>query len=171
MKAKTNIILIFVALAYWLGLCNASAFYDPGQQRWLNRDPIGEQGFEVVRWKKASIERHSNLYEFVNNNPLEHIDYFGLSASETLLESFWESIKAGADLPGDAASLFEIFGNSCNTLGLVLAYAETKYKDCLTDALLGAPSCEGTAEAACKAAWSDKIGKLKDLQNKECKGK
>jgi hypothetical protein len=43
MKAKTNTLLIVVALlAYWVGLCNASAFYDPGAQRWLNRDPLGE---------------------------------------------------------------------------------------------------------------------------------
>lgn len=69
MKTKTHLSLILVALlAYWVGLCNASAFYDPGTQRWLNRDPIAESG-------------GVNLYEFVDDNPLEKIDYYGLDTS------------------------------------------------------------------------------------------
>lgn len=44
MKAEKNAVLVVVALLYWLGLCNASAFYDPGAQRWLNRDPLGDLG-------------------------------------------------------------------------------------------------------------------------------
>jgi uncharacterized protein RhaS with RHS repeats len=67
MKAKTNAFLITVALlAFWVGLCNASAFYDPGTQRWLNRDPIGELG-------------GLNLYGFVSNDPLDRLDLFGES--------------------------------------------------------------------------------------------
>jgi hypothetical protein len=62
MKAKTNTLLIVVALlAYWVGLCNASAFYDPGAQRWLNRDPIEERG-------------GINLFEFVKNSPESQVD-------------------------------------------------------------------------------------------------
>jgi hypothetical protein len=43
MKKRANVILIVAALAvYWVGLSNASAFYNPGTQRWLTRDTIGE---------------------------------------------------------------------------------------------------------------------------------
>lgn len=40
-------------------------FYDPGSQRWLNRDPLGERG-------------GINLYRFVGNNPVNWIDRNGL---------------------------------------------------------------------------------------------
>jgi RHS repeat-associated protein len=39
-------------------------FYDPATQRWLNRDPIGEEG-------------GVNLYGYVGNNPLTYWDAFG----------------------------------------------------------------------------------------------
>ena len=40
-------------------------FYDPGLQRWLNRDPLGERG-------------GINLFEFVGNVPTHAVDRFGL---------------------------------------------------------------------------------------------
>jgi uncharacterized protein RhaS with RHS repeats len=65
MKTKTNTLLIVVALlAYWLGPSNASAFYDPGQQRWLNRDPIAEKG-------------GINLFRFVRNSCPNNFDSNG----------------------------------------------------------------------------------------------
>ena len=67
MKSKANIVLLTVALlTYWSGLCTASAFYDPGTQRWLNRDPIKEVG-------------GINLSQFVQNDPINHRDLRGLS--------------------------------------------------------------------------------------------
>jgi RHS repeat-associated protein len=42
-------------------------FYDPGTQRFLNRDPLGEAG-------------GMNLYGFVGNNPMGAVDAFGLIA-------------------------------------------------------------------------------------------
>jgi hypothetical protein len=56
-------------LAYCAALCNASAFYDPCQQRWLNRDPNGEKG-------------GIDLYEYVANDSLDKIDPEGLSPDE-----------------------------------------------------------------------------------------
>jgi RHS repeat-associated protein len=45
--------------------CYGYRFYDPSSQRWLNRDPIGENG-------------GLNLYDFVSNDPLRYIDILGL---------------------------------------------------------------------------------------------
>jgi uncharacterized protein RhaS with RHS repeats len=44
----------------------ASAYYDPGLQRWLNRDPMGQ---------RAGV----NLYAFVVNQPVRSIDLWGLN--------------------------------------------------------------------------------------------
>ncbi len=63
--------MVVALLAYWVGLCNASAFYDPGAQRWLNRDPIGESG-------------GINLHQFVANNPTSFIDSYGHDRSVLL---------------------------------------------------------------------------------------
>ena len=59
--------------------------YDPNLQRWINRDPLGEIGFESCILNKSAIglwladERSegANLYEFVLNNPGNKIDPFG----------------------------------------------------------------------------------------------
>jgi RHS repeat-associated protein len=44
-------------------------FYDPITQRWLNRDPIGEEG-------------GFNIYGFVLNNPVSFYDLFGLKSKK-----------------------------------------------------------------------------------------
>ena len=50
-------------------------FYEPNLQRWPNRDPLGEPGFQAVRdsefdWQSDDI----NLYSFVGNAPANLID-------------------------------------------------------------------------------------------------
>jgi hypothetical protein len=57
------------ALAFLALLCAnnlASAYYDPGVQRWINRDPVVELGGR-------------NLYRFVRNSPPSRLDPWGLS--------------------------------------------------------------------------------------------
>ena len=97
MKAKTNTLLIVVALlAYWVSLCNASAFYDPGAQRWLNRDPIAERGGK-------------NIFEFVLNSPLFWFDAFGLDQGS--LNSVLSVAQAG-----DCKGAKEAYQNAKETL-------------------------------------------------------
>ena len=45
--------------------CTASAFYNPHVGRWVNRDPIGEEG-------------GFNLYGMVENDVVNRWDYLGL---------------------------------------------------------------------------------------------
>jgi RHS repeat-associated protein len=57
-------------------------FYDPNLQRWPNRDPIGEAGFESIR--QPVINQYSdgpNAYTFVLNDPVNEEDYLGLATS------------------------------------------------------------------------------------------
>jgi uncharacterized protein RhaS with RHS repeats len=54
--------LPFVALVASIQL--TLGYYDPGIQRWINRDPIGERG-------------GNNLYAFVRNAPIASADAFG----------------------------------------------------------------------------------------------
>jgi RHS repeat-associated protein len=56
---------IFSTTGSWGFYYYGYRFYDPGMQRWLNRDPLGEEG-------------GLNLTVVVNNNPLLYIDATGL---------------------------------------------------------------------------------------------
>jgi RHS repeat-associated protein len=59
--------------------CYLYRYYDSNLQRWLNRDPIGENGFETIRKRHvlASLGE-PNLFQFVYNDPLSDYDPFGL---------------------------------------------------------------------------------------------
>ncbi len=60
--------------------CYGYRFYKPDLGRWVNRDPIGEQGFELLRGKVANVMGDGpNNYSFVANNSLLLIDYLGLA--------------------------------------------------------------------------------------------
>jgi RHS repeat-associated protein len=94
--------------------------YDANLQRWPNRDPLGEPGFEVLR--RAAETRRTldpNLYAFLKNDPLNTVDPFGLIGLPTdidsISQSIWQAIRQGlwdealdlidqeADLLGDNA--------------------------------------------------------------------
>lgn len=64
---RLNLTRIGLVLVFLLGgLHAASAFYDPGLQRWVNRDPMEEYG-------------GINLYSFVFNDPMDWNDPYGES--------------------------------------------------------------------------------------------
>jgi len=42
MRIKTNRLLLGIVLLVVFANTTARAFYDPGTQRWLNRDPLGD---------------------------------------------------------------------------------------------------------------------------------
>jgi len=62
--------------------------YDPNVQRWLNKDPIGGNGFEILRHQSSKLLKlfgmlkktdDKNLYEFVKNHPIGGFDALGLA--------------------------------------------------------------------------------------------
>jgi len=59
---RLRLLLLWATLAV---VFPAQAFYDPGVQRWINRDPIGET-------------RGMNLYVFCGNNGIDRVDRLGL---------------------------------------------------------------------------------------------
>jgi RHS repeat-associated protein len=55
--------------------------YGPNLQRWPNRDPMGEPGFEALRQKQARLAADGpNAYSFLHNQPTGKVDLLGLSA-------------------------------------------------------------------------------------------
>ena len=55
-------------------------FYDPNPQRWLNRDPYRESGFETLLQGKANpLGDGPNLYSMVRNDTINHADLLGLT--------------------------------------------------------------------------------------------
>lgn len=80
MKTRTNMIVIVVALlTYFCGIGQANAYYDPSTQRWLNRDPLGEVGFDASRGFQLSVVADGvSPFAFVGNNPPNYFDGLGL---------------------------------------------------------------------------------------------
>ena len=62
--------------------------YDSEIGRWLSRDPIEEIGSRSYQAKKHKRKVYINLYRFVENNPTNFIDIFGL---ETLFKKMWNN--------------------------------------------------------------------------------
>jgi RHS repeat-associated protein len=83
-------------------VCYLYRCYDPHLQRWLNRDQIGELGFETVRnvlpFRFRSFVRQlrerPNLYTFLRNRAENNIDPLGLSQwSDAECEELLETIQ------------------------------------------------------------------------------
>ncbi len=73
---------------------NYFRYYDPGAGRYLRPDPIGLAGMDP------------NIYGYVLNNPINRIDYYGLSVLK-LLKMAWYGLKA-RDTVND---LIFVYGN------------------------------------------------------------
>lgn len=65
----------------------AKAFYDPTTGRWLNRDPLGDEAFLTQQMEGKPVAEQVSLreesfkhpYRFVDNDPVNHFDPFGLA--------------------------------------------------------------------------------------------
>ena len=103
----------------------ASAFYDPSLGRWLNRDPIAEEG-------------GSNLYGFVGSDPINQWDRFGLNPPVTV---------GVAILSGDIAQMEALLAIA-EELGLTAAQQAALRQAIAKAAALAAAAA---ADAACKS--------------------
>ena len=105
-----NLVRLLALSLLLLAVQPASAFYDPGTQRWLNRDPMGEVGFRILRMadpdakyppldsKHLSLSPREitneedilapNAYLCFQNSPTYRIDAFGLVAKIVIVEIF-----------------------------------------------------------------------------------
>ena len=74
MKRRMNLAGMVLVLP-WMALLSSahtvSAYYDPGVQRWVNRDPIAETGVKLILHiiTFGMEDENIDLYEFVGNNP------------------------------------------------------------------------------------------------------
>jgi RHS repeat-associated protein len=139
------------------GLYNfRNRYYSPTMGRFLQVDPIGVRG-------------GMNLYSFGANDPLNQTDPFGLSSYEAVVAA--AEAAALAALPGgEFVAAFKVF-DSCNTVGLALAWAKKEDNDCLADAMLGEASKCAEAEKECAKKWDSRISLLQGIYEKNCKGK
>jgi RHS repeat-associated protein len=83
-------------------------YYDPNLQRWPNRDPFGEMGFELSLGEKSSLKIGQNLYEFGGNNPLNKADPFGLCPTNSPDKNYSNACKAA--LAAFAAASVAVYG-------------------------------------------------------------
>ena len=180
MKVKPNTVLIVLALlAYWFGLCNASAFYDPGMQRWLNRDPFQDYAvfrrIERATWEEMqflSSEGLRNPYQFAHNRPISGVDIDGLCFWGGIFRPIWEGFKhnplhpfngmmgncasavAGAAAIINGNRLLEWTGSS---FGFPVANDDDRLQHCIT-------SCK--IARACGSLNAAVLGDIKELSDR-----
>jgi hypothetical protein len=80
MKTRLKLNWLIVMVITLSGLMpNARAFYAPAEQRWINRDPRGESGFEQLRHRKSNLLGGGpNLFLAIGNDPINARDALGL---------------------------------------------------------------------------------------------
>ena len=87
-------------------------WYVPQLDRWPNRDPKGEQGFELIRHPRIIKYRRSfrafgeikgvpDLYEFVRNSPVSRIDLLGLNCLDDLVHCVNSILPSTSDVDVD----------------------------------------------------------------------
>jgi hypothetical protein len=80
MKTQVSPVLWALALLALFSASNlASAYYDPGVQRWINRDPIRDSAFQsrTARHPRRA-DREWNLFSFLEGGPSNKRDHWGL---------------------------------------------------------------------------------------------
>jgi hypothetical protein len=78
-RTQTKPMLWAITLALLASVQLTSAFYDPTVQRWINRDPLVDDGFKLLGARGPFWESHApNSFTFVANGPMSHIDPLGL---------------------------------------------------------------------------------------------
>ena len=105
-----KILWLFLLLAALVA--PAHAFQDPSLSRWLNRDPLGDDGSLVyLRAQHApnpmEAWNSANLHAYVENNPVNLIDPLGLSSIHAQI--------ASAIARGDVAALEALHGTGVLT--------------------------------------------------------
>lgn len=98
-------VLLLVGL--WACPPPAVGYYDPGVQRWVNRDPIEEEG-------------GINLYGFLGNQPTGRIDPYGECFAIGL--PWVLSWFGGLGVSGEALTGVAIFGGTIGIGSVVTAY-------------------------------------------------
>ena len=125
MKALNLIrkLLLVPVLLAWFG-SSAQAFYDASVGRWINRDPLGDDGslVNLLARHEPLIQPSSitgvvsgpfetwggaNLYAYAENNPINFIDPFGLTSIHVQI--------AVAIAKGDVAALQALLGTGVLT--------------------------------------------------------
>jgi RHS repeat-associated protein len=130
-------------------------YYDPNLQRWPNRDPINERGFNDLahRAKAPNLKEEKDLYRFLANNPIQYWDYLGLD-------------NPGCDSPGDLPGALCPANKDC-FLRCCAQHDQCYYKNgcsALSWIIEGDPDCMAcNAEVAvctlmCKAGKDNKKG-------------
>lgn len=90
MRPRWLLSLLFLSV-----LQTASAFYDPAPQRWINRDPINELGFNILNGKRRvfNMDEEKKLYGFVRNNSVSLADKDGRGLFILLLGCPCKAVK------------------------------------------------------------------------------
>jgi len=151
MKTQMNPTIWLLTLVTLFALPHrASAYYDPGVQRWINRDPVQEPGFEVVRGGALWPHLNRGAFQFVENDPLDQIDPLDLSSV------YVELLAAIAK--GDCAAIEAILeaGEGVLSEAQVAAGRAALSKLCCKAADWIAKCCKGSINREFPSEWCGK---------------
>ena len=153
MKTRLKIIWIAMLVLPLLGsLQIASAYYDPSAQRWVNRDPIGELGFEWAFHRNSIQIEESNRHIYLKNSPINKWDSFGLCPAGCL----------GADPEGSDSKVCSQYGDRRYLEVDLSCFCRCAGDSDWSNAVRGCLACmdgsvsDTTAHATCYAAADEK---------------